>query len=127
MRNLSFLLLFALFSAATYAQALAPNSRYETVIHTLDDEQISYTFETDEKGTVDIPEFGYEFGAKKTQNHQDQTTMTFINSGGVWTESQTFIFTKGEGSVIYVYFLRVVTNEGDDPWEVMGLGKLTKV
>ena len=63
----------------------------------------------------------------KTLAEKNITTYTWINSGGIWTESQTWIFSKNAtNGEITATFLRVVQNEGQEPWYVMGTGLIYK-
>ena len=64
---------------------------------------------------------------EKTIHEKNVTTYTWVNSGGIWSESQTWVFTKNAtNGIITVMFMRVVQNEGQDPWYVIGTGNLTE-
>lgn len=51
---------------------------------------------------------------KQTSSHNQITTLEWINSGGIWTETQLFICTKISNSRIEVMHIRYVVNEGSE-------------
>lgn len=68
------------------------------------------------------------FKAYKTVSNAESSVYTWANDSGVWSETQTFVFTKDITSgKIYVLTMRVVQNEGESPWQTYGLGEVEKL
>lgn len=114
--------LLLLFSIVTFSQALTEGT-YIGLIQT-DEDQYKVTFKV-----VDgkVSEVGTDnLDATVTKHSNGTTLFTWMNSGGVWNETQTFIFNKGSDEYIHLNFLRVVKNEGEDPWTVSGVGLVKK-
>lgn len=125
------LLLFTLlFSVIGFTQALEEGT-YTTTAYTLDyANKVEFTFTVfkSDSGSLVVDIEGHDPKSKRTINYANGTTVSWINSlGGPWSESQTFIFTKDvkDGS-IYLHWLRVVQNEGEEPWRVFCKGNVYK-
>ena len=121
------LLLFTLlFSMVGFSQALVDGTYTSTIYNADLTKSYDYTFNVKD-GIVDIEGLDTSNLAKKTLSNNATTTMTWINAGGVWTENQTYIFTKDLTSgKMYLYFIRVVQNEGQIPWSVAMAGYVYK-
>ncbi len=117
-----------LFSVAVGAQALTPNTSYTAYIETTNSNNITFNFRVSNTGNV--YQAGTDgklrdFNKEVTINNSATTTYTWLNAGGVWSESQTFIFTKDKTSgELTLNYLRVVQNEGSEPWIVYGVGEV---
>lgn len=62
-----------------------------------------------------------------TKSLGSETVYSWLNKGGIWTESQTFVFSiNRETGQIYVVLSRIVQNEGEDPWATFGTGIVYK-
>ena len=104
-------------SIASFAQdeQLIKPGRYHGSI-TENDQSRDYILEFDTDGyayqlsSSDTTRDEFEF--KKTTSHNQITTLQWIDSGGSWTETQTFMITKLSNSVIQVFHIRYVVNKG---------------
>lgn len=79
--------------------------------------QITYRIEVDSDGylyQVDANGIHKQFDFKQTSSHNKITTLEWINSGGLWTETQIFMITKLTNSVLQVIHIRYVTNDDGD-------------
>lgn len=117
-----------LFSVAVSAQALTTNTSYKAFVETTNNSSITFNFRVSSTGNVyqaDSDGKLRDFDKEITINNATSTTYTWLNSGGVWSESQTFIFTKDKTSgELTLNYLRVVQNEGSAPWIVYGVGEV---
>lgn len=115
-----------LLSTVSFGQALA-DGKYTSKVYT-NDMSNSYVYNfTFKDGIVDIDGLDTSGLQKKTISKNNITTMTWINNGGVWTENQTYVFTKDTKSGnIFVYIFRVVQNEGEYPWTTTLVGVVNK-
>jgi hypothetical protein len=117
-----------LFSVAVGAQALTPSTGYKAYVETTNDSNISFDFRVSATGNVyQAGSDGKlrDFSKEVTINNAATTTYTWLNAGGIWSESQTFIFTKDKTSgKLTLNYLRVVQNEGSEPWIVYGVGEV---
>lgn len=124
------LLLFTLlFSVIGFSQALEDGT-YNATLYTTDyANKVSFKFTVfTNSGSIVVDIEGHDPKFKKTISYANGTTVTWINSlGGPWSESQSFMFTKDvtDGS-IHLHWLRVVQNEGEDPWYVFFKGNVYK-
>lgn len=70
---------------------------------------------------------GVSAKVENTSHNSNTTTYTWLNNGGVWSENQTYVFTlDSKSGNIYVTMIRVVQNEGSDPWSYAGIGRVYK-
>lgn len=114
-----------LLTVNTYSQikegAFATPGPHTATIYFTDGTKTDVKFNVYDTGAIDMylsPAVG------RTLVNKYGTTYTWLNSGGIWTESQTWIFTKDKVSnKVTVTFLRVVQNEGDDAWTVSASGR----
>lgn len=126
MRKL-FVALTLLCSTLGFSQALTDGTYTSRVYNHDMSKNYDYTF-TMKDGIVRIDGLDTSDITKKTISEGNVTTMTWINKGGIWTENQTYIFTKDASSgALYLYLLRVVQNEGQIPWSVFMAGQVTKI
>ncbi len=121
-----FLLLFAFMCFSSFAQALQPSTYYWTTVKTTTNNTYSFYFYVNSYGEVRQIDYSTnyykEFDKYGTVSNKNSTVYTWANSGGIWSETQTFIFTKDVTSgKIYMYYFRAVQNEGAEPWEVVGV------
>lgn len=126
MRKL-FLTFALLASFAMSAQAFLSTSRYYTAsVVSSNDNTINFKFYVSSTGSVyQVGSDGklYEPDQYCTVNNGKTTVYTWANAGGIWSESQTFIFTRNaDTGEIALNYLRVVQNEGEAPWMVYGYG-----
>jgi hypothetical protein len=113
---------------SSQAQALEPSTYYKASILTDANKTYTYHFYVN-KGNyvrmVDENKNIEETTVNQTMVHGTTTTYGWQNAGGIWSECQNFVFTKDKKSgQIYIHFLRVVQNEGDTPWSVIGFGEV---
>lgn len=123
-----FLLLFALtcISFSSYGQALQPSTYYWCKVNTTSNNEFYFYFWVNSYGEVRQLNYAENtfkvFDKYGTVSNKNSTVYTWANAGGVWSETQTFIFTKDVTSgKIYMYYFRAVQNEGQEPWEVLGV------
>ena len=125
MRNI-ILLMFLALGLSSQAQALKPSTYYKAKITTDSDKTYWYYFYVNKNNyvrMVDENKVIEETSVNQTMVHGTTTTYGWQNAGGVWSECQNFVFTKDiKSGNIYVHFMRVVQNEGDIPWSVIGVG-----
>lgn len=125
MRKLILIILLAI-GIQGFAQALKPSTYYKAKITTDSDKTYWYYFYVNSNNyvrMVDVNKTIEETSVNQTMLHGTTTTYAWQNAGGIWSESQNFVFTKDKKSGnIYVHFMRVVQNEGDIPWSVIGVG-----
>jgi hypothetical protein len=115
-----------LLTVNTYSQikegAFATPGPHTATIYFSDGSSSVVKFNVNDYGAIDMylsPAVG------RTLVNKYITTYTWINSGGIWTESQTWIFSKDKVSnKTTATFLRVVQNEGEDPWTVSASGRV---
>lgn len=114
-------------SAFGFSQALK-DGKYKSVLYN-NDLTLSYEYTFIVKnGVVDVEGVDTSTFTKKTISRNANTTMTWVNNGGIWTESHTYIFTKDlKTGEVYVHLLRIVQNEGQLPWNVFLAGYVYKV
>ena len=129
MRKL-FLAAVMLFSTLGFSQALTQEGNYTTTVYNdAITQKASFNFKvfTSSMGDIVVDIEGQSPAFKKTVNYGNITTVTWVNSGGVWSESQTFVFTKDvKTGDIYVHWTRVVQNENSEPWNVFCNGVVFK-
>lgn len=128
MRKL-FLAAVMLFSTLGFSQALTSGTYTSTVYNDDVSKKSTFTFDvfTSSTGEIVVGIDGQSPAIKRTTNYANVTTVTWINSGGVWNESQTFVFTKDtKTGDIYLHWLRVVQNEGSEPWNLFLRGVFVK-
>ena len=125
MKKLLLIGLFLLFSLPSFSQALE-NGVYKSNITIYSGEtQKTYAYTFYVIGGV-VSQVS-EPAVSVTRTLGDTTVFSWLNSGGIWTESQTFVFTKNKTTGdLYVTTTRVVQNEGQEPWQTFGLGKVYK-
>lgn len=117
-----------LFSVIGFSQALT-DGKYGVIFETGGQNSVDYdlTF-TVEKGIVNVDGISSDGKEKKTLHKGTTTTMTWVNTGGIWSESQTYIFTKDtDNGSVYIHYLRVVQNSGEVPWNVSYAGYVYKL
>lgn len=121
-----FLLLLLASGVFCNAQALETGTYYKSEINT-DSGNYWVYFYVNLSG--EVRQINYEKNTYKefknytTISNKNTTTYTWQNDGGIWSENQTFVFTKDTKSQqVYVLLYRVVQNEGDIPWAVQGVG-----
>jgi hypothetical protein len=121
-----FLFLLLAFSLTSFSQALEKSTKYKVEVTTADDKTYSFNFYVSSTGQVyQLTSEGkfLTFKEFETISNSNTTTYTWLNNGGVWSENQTFVFTKNiKNGTIYLHYLRVVQNEGEIPWSVIGVG-----
>lgn len=129
MKKLLFMLLM-LTSLTTFAQALEKSTHYKAEINTDAGDKYWYYFyvmSTGEVRQITAENTYKNFKTYDTVNNSNTTTYTWLNNGGVWSENQTFVFTKDvDSNKLYLHFMRVVQNEGDIPWSVTGVAVVEK-
>lgn len=126
-----FLLLFALISLSSFAQALTPSGYYKGKIVTSENTYFYAYFYVNVNGEVrqiNYDENTYKtFADYKTINNNNSTVYTWANNGGVWSETQTFVFTVNTTTGdVHLRYLRVVQNVGEDPWIVLGAANVER-
>ena len=125
MKKLLLIGLFLLFSLPSFSQALEDGTYKSdiTIYSGNTSKTYTYTFYV----TYGIVSSYGSPAISLTRSLGDTTLFTWLNSGGIWTESQTFVFTKNSKTGdLYVTTTRVVQNEGQEPWQTFGLGKVYK-
>lgn len=64
---------------------------------------------------------------ESTVSNDNTTTYTWLNNGGIWSENQTYVFTlNSKNGELFVTMIRVVQNQGSDPWSYAGVGRVHK-
>ena len=115
MKKLLLIGLFLLFSLPSFSQALE-NGVFKsniTVYSGSTEKVYAYTFYVINGVVSQIS----EPAVSVTKTLGDTTLFSWLNQGGIWTESQTFVFTKNATTgELFVTMTRVVQNEGQDPW-----------
>jgi len=119
------LLLLALVSFTSFAQALENSTYYKAEVNTDGGQKYWYYFYVNSGGYVRQVDSSGKYGTQavhQTMYHKATTSYAWLNASGIWTENQSFIFTKNlDNGKIYLHFMRVVQNEGDIPWSVVGV------
>jgi hypothetical protein len=127
--------LFLIFSLPAVSQALENSSSYKAAIKVFSGDSSEsksyYYFYVSAIGTVRMYDKAnntyYTFKQSNTTSNSQSTVYTWLNNGGIWSESQTFVFTKDKiSSDISIFLMRVVQNEGDEPWQAYGVGTVEK-
>ena len=97
-----------------YAGKITENGNDRAYILEFSNDGYAYQCELKNYGepNVNISRSSYPF--KQTSSHSNITTLEWINSGGIWTETQFFICTKVNQESIEVLHIRYVTNEGSE-------------
>lgn len=115
-----------LFSSLCFSQALEPSTYYKVEVNT---DAGKYWAHFYVKYDGQVRQINYEkntyltFNNYNTISNKTTTTYTWQNAGGVWSENQTWVFTKDiKSGNIYVMRYRVVQNEGEIPWSAEGVG-----
>lgn len=135
MKKLLLIGLFFLFSLPSFSQALENSSYYKsdiTVYSGGTSNTYAYYFyvtATGEIRQIDYAKNQYlTFKVYKTVSNSQSSVYTWANDGGVWSETQTFVFTKNkDNGSLYVLTMRVVQNEGQEPWSTYGVGNVEKL
>lgn len=120
------LVLTLLLTVNTYSQikegAFATPGPHTATVYYNDGSSSEVKFNVYDTGAIDMY---LSPAVARTLVNKYVTTYTWINSGGIWTESQTWIFSKDRVSnKTTATFLRVVQNEGETPWTVSASGKV---
>lgn len=134
MKKLFLIVVFLIFSLPTFSQALENSNYYKSDITIYSSgKQNLYTFyfyvmSTGQIRMIDNEKNQYlTFKNYYTLSNSQTSVYTWVNNGGVWSESQTFVFTKDIVSgKLHVFSMRVVQNEGQDPWQTYGYGEVVK-
>jgi methionine salvage enolase-phosphatase E1 len=124
-----------LLSTLTFSQALEKSAYYKsdlTIYSGGSSQDYTMYFQVTSSGDVKMLEskYGstYAFKASNTSSNNHTTVYTWLNNGGIWSESQTFVFTKDdETGNIDLLTMRVVKNEGKGPWQTYGIGIVEKL
>ena len=131
-----FLIAFALlFSLTGFSQALQNSSYYKsniTVYSGGTSNTYAYYFYVTVDGEIRQIDYAKNqyltFKVYKTVSNSQSSVYTWANDGGVWSETQTFVFTKNkDNGNVYVLTMRVVQNEGQEPWSTYGIGDVEKL
>jgi hypothetical protein len=127
------LLLIGLFllSLSSFSQALENSAFYKCKIVTTENTYFYSYFYVNSYGEVrqiENSDNTYKlFNTYKTLSNSTSTVYTWANAGGVWSETQTFVFTKEKNTgFLTLNYFRVVQNEGSVPWTLIGLGEVEK-
>lgn len=125
MKKLVLIGLFLLFSLPSFSQALEDGTYKSDITVYSGNTNKTYTYYFYVKyGVVSQSSTP---AISTTKSLGDTTVYTWLNQGGIWTESQTFVFTKNKTTgYIYVRSMRVVQNEGQEPWQTYGIGDVYK-
>lgn len=135
MKKLLLIGLFLIASLPMFSQALEKSSYYKSDITIYSKGQANdytYHFYVTAAGEVRMIDYAknqfMSFKAYGTVNNATSSAYTWANDGGIWSETQTFVFTKDKTSgKISVLTMRVVQNEGQDPWQTYGVGEVEKL
>lgn len=127
--------LFLIFSLPSFSQALTNSTYYKsniTVYSGGTSDTYAYYFYVTAAGEVRQIDYAKnQFLAFKTYgtvSNAQSSVYSWANDGGVWSETQTFVFTKDKTSgKLYVFSVRVVQNEGEEPWQTYGVGDVEKL
>lgn len=134
MKKLLLIGLFLLFSLPSFSQALENSSFYKSDITIYSGgSKKAYTHYFYVNGYGEVRQINFSdntymsFDTYKTLSNSQSTVYTWGNSGGIWSETQTFVFTKNKtNGDIRVMSMRVVQNESEEPWQTYGLGDVYK-
>ena len=135
MKKLLLIGLFLIASLPMFSQALEKSSYYKSDITVYSGGQsnvYAYYFYVTAAGEVRMIDYAknqfLSFKAYGTVNNASSSAYTWANDGGIWSETQTFVFTKDKTSgKISILTMRVVQNEGQDPWQTYGVGEVEKL
>lgn len=117
--------LLLLFSVTSFSQALTDGSYWSNIEVTNSAGTKTYGYEFTVTNGI-VKQKGVS-ASSVTKSLGNDTVFTWLNQGGIWTESQTYIFSKDAVSgQIYVHYMRVVQNEGEAPWWAIGNGLVNK-
>ncbi len=121
------LILFVLLLCSTlgFSQALSDGEYAIYLMDTSTKEKINYTF-TVTNGKTDLnPAAPIQI----LRSYGDSTEIFWMNKSDVWTETQTYIFTKDRNKTdyFYVHHFRVVQNVDQEPWSTSKIGVVYKI
>ena len=121
-----FLAVTFLITALNYGQCLSDGKYFAKLMDPQsEDEKVSTFYFTVSNGYVSQNDINPD--KKSTIHNGPTTTMTWLNKSEVWSENQTFIFSKDlDNDVIYLNWFRVVQNKGSEPWNVSMVGIVKK-
>jgi len=112
-----FLIVTLFVSTLTFSQALRNSNSYIAYLYDSDDKETTMVFTVTSDGIINISGWNLNGYEKKTLHRENISNMTWINNGGVWTEYQSYTFTKNpDTGDIEIFLLRVVQNVGQEPW-----------
>ena len=135
MKKLLLIGLFLIFSLPSFSQALEKTSYYKsdiTIYSGGETNTYAYYFYVTSTGEIRMIDYAKNqyvtFKAYGTVNNANSSVYSWANNGGIWSETQSFVFTKDITSgKIYVLSMRVVQNEGSEPWQTYGVGNVEKL
>jgi len=127
--------LFLIFSLPSFSQALANGYYYKSDIKVYSSgtsNTYTYHFYVNASGEIRQIDFAknqyMSFKTYGTVSNAQSSAYTWANDGGIWSETQTFVFTKDKSTGdLSVFLMRVVQNEGQDPWQSYGVGVVEKL